>query len=426
MSLLLGYRGTSDAKEYARTEVQGLDSDGAPLEPVFDIEAIKKRVTAGGRESIYRPGCSNGWQRYPGLAYFDSSDPQEAKHIVSLGEGMPKWATVKSKIAEKAGFKLRALLQGTNPSRSFKDLGVTSVVSICNYFGLNPYSPSQGNHALSLVEYCVKAFEMGANISKVAVAIPDSTPMPIFGRIAARAMQYPDKIDFYTVKAPQTIVEAGALLQEKLAGKADYYSTATLKEMGRWLGKMWLGLQIAEPNPDFDKSDWGFPDVIVYPTGGGTGILGMKLAFDVLEEIGWAKGQRPKLISVQMKSTAPLVEAFDAGQENVVPVQAGGTKAHGLNVPAGVALNLVLRTIRESRGVALAVEEEHMEDALREYYQNNTRLCGPETAACYAALPRLVEEGMISAGDEVVVVDTGDMGNYMSNRDVEDCYGIVI
>ncbi len=176
-----------------------------------------------------------------------------------------------------------------------------------------------------------------------------------------------------------------------------------------------MGYEIAEPRKEGPHrgGTWKVPDVIIYPTGGGTGILGIWKAFDELEQMGMIGSKRPRIISIQSKSTAPIVEAFKKGERDSVTVTPGETLATGLNVPGGVGHFRVLEIIYESEGCALGISEDEMKETLRTVYRTKQWWISPEGAACIAALPHLVDMGYIKAGDHVVTFNTGSMEKYL-------------
>ena len=263
--------------------------------------------------------------------------------------------------------------------------------------------PTQGNAGDSLTRYAVAAG------LKIVVAMPDDTPMPILGNVAAAAHRFPDQI-ILELKGP-TIREAGALLKEKYVSQG-YFSVATFQEPGwRIEGKKSLGLELAEPLPG--ETRWSLPDVVIYPTGGGTGVLGMAKAWDELQALGMIGSERPRMICVQSAVTTPLVDAFDSGAEDTSVVAAGSTIAFGLNVPGGVGHFRVLQIIRATGGAAIAVSETDIAEELQRDWQRTHGWVSPEGAACLAALPQLLDRRLVKRGDRVVAVNTGSLEKYL-------------
>jgi threonine synthase len=276
-------------------------------------------------------------------------------------------------------------------------------VSMARWHGLERLAvPTQGNAGDSLCSYAE-----AAGISAV-VAMPKDTPMPILGRVAALAHS---SGDFRLELVEGTIREAGELLKRDWIPNG-WFSVATFQEPGwRIEGKKTLGLELAEPREPGGR--WKLPDVILYPTGGGTGVLGMWKAFSELERLGLIGPERPRVICVQSEATAPLVRALENGLDDTVPADAGETLAYGLNVPGGVGHFKVLQIIRESRGTAIGVPEAEIHRSLSaDWRENHNWLC-PEGAACLAAIPRLLDERMIRPGQDVVVFNTGSLEKYL-------------
>jgi threonine synthase len=277
------------------------------------------------------------------------------------------------------------------------------VVSMARRLGLSRLVvPTQGNAGDSLVAYALAA-ELEA-----AVVAPQDTPAPILRRLEHAAKRHP------TIRlelVPGTIREAAAVVREKYLPDG-YLNVATFQEPGwRIEGKKTLGFELAEqPN-----GRWKLPDVVIYPTGGGTGLLGMWKAFGELERLGLIDARRPRMVAVQSEATAPIVRAFEAEAADVRPVDAGTTIAAGLNVPVGIGLRRVLEILRESGGAAVAASEESIKKWLRTV--TSLSIC-PEGAACLAILDEVVERGIIRPGDQVVLFNTAAFGKYFVS--VED------
>ncbi|HMB58704.1 MAG TPA: pyridoxal-phosphate dependent enzyme, partial [Xanthomonadales bacterium] len=191
-----------------------------------------------------------------------------------------------------------------------------------------------------------------------------------------------------------------------------YFSVATFQDPGwRIEGKKTLGLELAEPRSP--GAAWSLPDVIIYPTGGGTGVLGMWKAFRELEQLGLIGSQRPRMICVQSETTQPLVHAIAHGLDDTVPTEAGQTLAFGLNVPGGVGHFKVLDIIRQSGGTALAIpESEILAEMANDWKTRHGWVC-PEGASCLAALPYLLDLGLIRKGEQVVAFNTGSLEKYL-------------
>lgn len=208
-----------------------------------------------------------------------------------------------------------------------------------------------------------------------------------------------------------TIREAGAYLKQHYVPQG-YFSVATFQEPGwRIEGKKTLGLELAEPAPG--ETRWSLPDAVIYPTGGGTGVLGMWKAWDELEVLGLIDARRPRMLCFQSAVTAPLVQAFDAGADDTTPVTAGETLAFGLNVPGGVGHFRVLQILRASGGAAVAVSEADTAAELQRLWRDRREWISPEGAACLAALPQLLDRGLLRRGERVIAVNTGSAEKYL-------------
>ncbi|MEM7279950.1 MAG: threonine synthase [Pseudomonadota bacterium] len=399
---------TGCGAEYAADTLMNLwPEDNRPVQLIMDLERLGAEQPDN---AWYDPSRKSMW-RFGALLPLDVQDPSDCNHIVSLGEGCtPQLNYDDHALAEKLGFRLSIKDEGkahhgygANPTQSFKDRGMSMTASMASWHGLNKLAvPTQGNAGDSLCSYAE-----AAGMSAV-VAMPRNTPLPILGRVASLAV---DSEDFHLKLVDGTIREAGELLKKEWLGQG-WFSVATFQEPGwRIEGKKTLGLEIAEPTKPGQR--WSLPDVIVYPTGGGTGVLGMWKAFSELEALGLIGAKRPRIVCVQSAATQPLVSAFDDGITDTVAKSAGDTLAYGLNVPGGVGHFRVLEIVRESGGTAVAIPESDIHSALSSIWKEKDWWICPEGAACIAAIPRLVDEGHIKPGDEVVVCNTGSLEKYL-------------
>jgi threonine synthase len=213
---------------------------------------------------------------------------------------------------------------------------------------------------------------------------------------------------------PGTIVDSAQRVREHYV-PAGYFSVATFQEPGwRTEGKKTLGLEMAEPAGErLAERTWALPDVIIYPTGGGTGVVGMAKAFDELEGLGLVGAERPRMVCVQSSATDPLVRAFDEGAADITPMPPGSTIATGLNVARNVGHVNVLRIIRESGGCALTVTDDAIRETIRTEWRERRFGWSPEGAATLAAVPELADRGLIREGDRVVLVNTAAPEKYL-------------
>lgn len=410
MSYVRCLRGLGSGIEYPVDRPMNLDPiDGRPVEMVLDLERLAAEQPDF---AWYRPVRRDMW-RFGALMALDANDPRDAAHLVPLGEGATPLLDYRDHpVARQAGLMLQLKDEGrahpdygANPTQSFKDRGMAMVVAQARRLGLTRLAvPTQGNAGDSLVRYAL------AGGLSVVVAMPDDTPAPIVGSVAAAAHRHPDRIEL-VLKGP-TIREAGAFLKQHYLPQG-WFSVATFQEPGwRIEGKKSLGLELAEPAPGARR--WSLPDVVVYPTGGGTGVLGMWKAWDELQALGVIGAQRPRMICVQSAATTPLVRAFEAGADDTTALDAGRTLAVGLNVPGGVGHFRVLQILRASGGSAVAVEEADIAaESARLWRMRPEGWVGPEGAACLAALPQLLDRGLVKRGERVVAVNTGSAEKYL-------------
>jgi threonine synthase len=409
MSYVRCLRGIASGVEYPADRPMNLDPvDGRPVEMVLDIERLSAEKP---RAAWYDPGRRDLW-RFGALMALDATNPDDLRHMVALGEGCtPLLDYARHPVAQAAGIALQVKDEGqphagygVNPTRSFKDRGMAMVVAQARRLGLTRLAvPTQGNAGDSLVTYAL------AGGLAVVVAMPDDTPLPILGSVAAAAHRFPDRV-ILELKGP-TIREAGAYLKEQYVPKG-WFSVATFQEPGwRIEGKKSLGLELAEPRDG--STTWSLPDAVIYPTGGGTGVLGMWKAWDELEALGLIDARRPRMLCVQSESTPPLVRAFESGADDTTPVVAGRTVSAGLNVPGGVGHFRVLQIIRASGGAAVSASEADTGSELARVWRDTGWWISPEGAACLAALPQLLDRGLLRRGERVVAVNTGSLEKYL-------------
>jgi threonine synthase len=408
MSFVRCLRGIHSGVEYDAAVPMNLDPvDGRPVEMVLDIERLaRERPDA----SWYDPRRGDMW-RFGGLLALDVATPDDARHVVPLGEGHTPLIEIDDALARRAGIRLQMKDEGrahpgwgANPTRSFKDRGMAMVVAQARRLGLMRLAvPTQGNAGDSLLRYAV------AGGISVAIAMPDDTPLPILGNVALAARRDPERVKLELIGP--TIREAGAFLKQHYVSDG-WFSVATFQEPGwRIEGKKTLGLELAEPLPG--EVHWRLPDAVIYPTGGGTGVLGMWKAWDELQALGLIDARRPRMLCVQSASTTPLVRAFAAGADDTTVAEPGSTLAFGLNVPGGVGHKRVLEIIRASHGAAIAVEEAEIAAALSRRWRQAHDWVSPEGAACFAALPQLLDRGLLRSGERVVIVNTGSLEKYL-------------
>ena len=384
--------------------------DGRPVQVILDLDRLKaERGPDGG----WNPGRLDLW-RFGGLLPLDVNDPDDLRSVVTLGEGATPGLPYAHPWAERLKCRFEVKDEGrphvgfgANPTLSFKDRGMAMTVSMAKALGLSKLAvPTQGNAGDSLATYAI-----AAGIEAAIVMSPD-TDRPVLGNVAALAKLHPDLVSLELV--PGTIIDCGVRVREHYV-PLGYFSVATFQEPGwRTEGKKTLGLEMAEPSGDrLATREWLLPDVIVYPTGGGTGVVGMAKAFDELEGLGLIGPKRPRMVCVQSEATTPIVRAFQAGATDFTPQEPGPTIATGLNVAKNVGHINVLRIIRESEGCAVAVSDEAIRDVIRQEWRDRRFAWSPEGAATLACLPQLADLGMIREGDRVVLVNTASPEKYL-------------
>ncbi|MHB1560546.1 MAG: threonine synthase [Isosphaeraceae bacterium] len=397
--------------EYPIDRVMNLcEQDGRPLQVVLDLERL---AAERGPEGWWTPDRHNLW-RFGGLLPLDFDSPTDRAHITTLGEGHTPSLAYEHPLAERLGCRLEVKDEGKhhrgfggNPTLSFKDRGMVMTVAMARQLGLTRLAvPTQGNAGDSLAEYAV-----AAGIEAVIAMSPD-TDLPVLGKVAAYARLHPERVRLDLV--PGTIVDCAKKIREEYLPRG-YFSVATFQEPGwRTEGKKTLGLEMAEPSGErLAERRWQLPDVIVYPTGGGTGVVGMAKAFDELEALGLVGPDRPRMICVQSEASTPIVRAFDSGATDIEPRPAGRTIATGLNVAQNIGHINVLRIIRDSGGCALVVPEAAITATIRDEWRARRFAWSPEGAATLAALPELADRGMIRPGDRVVLVNTASAEKYL-------------
>ena len=356
---------------------------GAPLLVRYDLERARawKKETLAGREA-------NMWRYRELMPLFDGEDP------LTLGEG---WTPLVHSMRLGGQLGLERLFikdESLNPTNSFKARGLSAAVTRAKYLGAQTLSvPSAGNAANAMAAYAA------------AAGIPAKVFMP-------RDVKVPfiRECELYGAEVNLVdglITDAGRIAAER--GKPlGWYDVSTLKEPYRIEGKKTMAYELGE------QLGWAFPDWIIYPTGGGTGMVGMWKAFDEMERIGWKPtGTRPRMVSVQAEHCAPIVRAFEQGDERSVMWPNATTIADGLRVPKAVGDFLVLRALRESGGTALAVSDRDMVTGMRELGSAEGISAAPEGGAALHAVKRLAADGRIKSTDTVVVFNTGGALKYL-------------
>jgi threonine synthase len=315
------------------------------------------------------------------------------EHVVSLGEGMTPLVPLRTRAADSLGFSRGEVVlkdEGQNPTASFKARGLSAAVSRALELGARAIAlPSAGNAAGAAAAYAAAAG------LECHVAMPRDVPE--LNRVEATLY------GAHVTLVDGLISDAGRLIRE-LAPQHGWFDVSTLREPYRQEGKKTMGIELAE------QGGWGedcLPDAIIYPTGGGTGIVGMRKAFDELEALGWIGSKRPRMVVVQAEGCAPIVDAFARGERHAEPWQNAHTIAAGLRVPVAIGDYLILDAVRTTGGTAIAVSDQTITDAQLEMGRLAGVYAAPEAAATWAAAQALRKSGFFAGTERVVLFCTG-------------------
>jgi threonine synthase len=354
-----------------------------PLFAIYDLKAagsaLKKETLAGREKSLWR---------YRELLPL----PLEVAPV-SLGEGGTPLLRAE-RFGRKLGLEnLWVKDESLNPTQSFKARGMAVAVSMAKYLGANKLAvPSAGNAGGSLAAYAARAG------IEAHIFMPNDTPR-------ANVVECRE-LGAHVTLIDGLITDCGAEIARRKA-KEGWFDLSTLKEPYRVEGKKTLGYELAE------QSGWELPDVILYPTGGGTGLIGMWKAFDEMEALGWIGPKRPRMFSVQASGCAPIVRAFEEGATSAEEFADAHTCASGLRVPKAVGDFLMLRILRQSNGGAVTVDDETMIRTTREVGAAEGIFAAPEGAACFAALRTLAVSQRVAPGERIVIFNTGSGIKYL-------------
>ena len=336
-------------------------------------------------------------ERPPGMYRFRELVPLAVgEEPVTLGEGGTPLLELPRLAAHVGVGRIWGKDEGQNPTGSFKARGLGMAVTKARTFGVKGLMiPSAGNAGGAAAVYGARA---GV---PVAVVVPRGTPeAAVAEAVIAGAF-------VFTVDG--SIATAGRLIA-RVAPALGWFDLATLKEPYRLEGKKTMGLELAE------QLDWDTPDVLMYPTGGGTGLVGIWKAYEELAAMGWVKSPPPRFVAVQAEGCAPIVRAFEAGAKYAAEFENAHTCASGLRVPKAIGDFLMLQILRESGGGAIAIADDEMIRVTREVGAVEGLFVAPEGAACFAALPALIQAGQIKHDESVVIFNTGSGIKYL------ECY----
>ena len=362
-------------KKYEKNKIHGLSEEGKPLLVRYNIKKMGEIIS---REDI-------GKNSEPGFWRYSFMLPVEKKeNRISLGEVITPLIKLEEAI-KKFNFNSTVHIkdEGLLPTSSFKARGLAMAVSMAKQLNLKHLAiPTNGNAGAALAAYATKAS------IKSTVFCPDDTP-----EINIREIE---RLGADTYMVNGLINECGKIVLEGKE-KAGWFDVSTLKEPYRIEGKKTMGLELAE------QLNWKLPDVIFYPTGGGTGLIGMWKAFNELLELGWIKGRLPRMVAVQAEGCAPIYKAWSEGKEFAPLWENAKTVAAGIRVPIAVGDFLIIRAVNESNGFSISVTDEEIISARDEVSKTEGTLLCPEGAATFSAFKKSLNSGIISKDESVVL-----------------------
>ncbi|MCM3906123.1 MAG: threonine synthase [Pyrinomonadaceae bacterium] len=356
---------------------------GKPLLVRYDLERAGSSLT---KESL-RGRRADMWR------YREVLPVENDENVVTLGEG---WTPLlrTDRLGKKLGLgNLYIKDESQNPTQSFKARGMTAAVSMARELGARKLAvPSAGNAAGALAAYSARAG------LECFIFMPRDTPR-------ANVVEC-EQTGAHVTLMDGLITDCGAEVGRRKEAEG-WFDVSTLKEPYRIEGKKTLGYELAE------QLDWTLPDVIVYPTGGGTGLIGMWKAFDEMEKMGWIGSKRPRMVTVQAAGCAPIVRAFEEGKRFAEEFPNAQTVASGLRVPRAIGDFLIVDALRESGGTAIAVTDEELIAATHEIGAVEGLFCAPEGGACLPALRKMIKEGQVKPEEHVVLFNTGAGVKYL-------------
>ena len=372
---------------HLKHEAQGLlnlcRACGKPLLVRYDLVLAKSTLT---KESL-------GGRRSDLWRYLEVLPVAGEENIVSLGEG---WTPLlrAERLGKEIGIdQLYIKDESQNPTQSFKARGMSAAVSMAKQLGARKLAvPSAGNAAGALAAYAARAG------LECFIFMPDDTPR-------ANVIEC-EQTGAHVTLMKGLITDCGAEVARRKDAEG-WFDVSTLKEPYRVEGKKTLGYELAE------QLDWELPDVIIYPTGGGTGLIGMWKAFAEMEGMGWIDSRRPRMVTVQASGCAPIVRAFETGKRFADEFPNATTVASGLRVPKAIGDFLILDALRDSGGTAVAVTDDELIGATKEIGAAEGIFCAPEGAACLPALRKLIAGGLVKKDERVVLFNTGGGVKYL-------------
>jgi threonine synthase len=355
---------------------------GKPLLVRYDL---KQAATSLTKESL-KGRTPDLWR------YREVLPVEDDENVINLGEGFTPLVHASRLGAQLGLAELYIKDEGQNPTQSFKARGMAAAVSMAKELGAKKLAvPSAGNAAGALAAYAARAG------LEAHIFMPRDTPR-------ANVIECEQTGAQVTLMAG-LITDCGAEVGRRKEAEG-WFDVSTLKEPYRIEGKKTMGYELAE------QFDWELPDVIVYPTGGGTGLIGMWKAFDEMEQMGWIGPKRPRMVTVQASGCAPIVTAFKEGKRFADEFPNAHTTASGLRVPKAIGDFLIIDALRASGGTAVAVTDDELIAATKEIGAAEGIFCAPEGAACLPALKKLLADGLVKPQEHVVLFNTGSGVKY--------------
>jgi threonine synthase len=358
---------------------------GKPLLVRYDLKQAARSLT---KESL-KGRAPDLWR------YREVLPVVHDENVINLGEGFTPLVHA-SRLGAQLGLReLYIKDEGQNPTQSFKARGMAAAVSMARELGATKLAvPSAGNAAGALAAYAARAG------LEAHIFMPRDTPR-------ANVIEC-EQTGAHVTLIDGLITDCGAEVGRRKEVEG-WFDVSTLKEPYRIEGKKTMGYELAE------QLDWKLPDVIVYPTGGGTGLIGMWKAFDEMEEMGWIDSRRPRMVTVQAAGCAPIVKAFEDGRRFADEFPNAHTTASGLRVPKAIGDFLILDALRASGGTAIAVTDDELIAATKEIGAAEGIFCAPEGAACLPALKKLLADGSVKPNERVVLFNTGSGVKYVES-----------
>jgi threonine synthase len=383
---------------------------GKPLLVRYDLEKAAETLT---QESLH-PRESSLWR------YREVLPVEDENNVVSFGEGWTPLLKADS-LAARLPIKLNLFIkdEGQNPTQSFKARGMTAAISMAKELGVTKVAvPSAGNAAGAMAAYAARAG------MEAFIFMPADTPR-------ANIVEC-EQTGANVTLVDGLITDCGKIVAERKEAEG-WFDVSTLKEPYRVEGKKTMGYELAEqlnsppvlggvaaasadgvvPGGRTNSPSYSLPDVIIYPTGGGTGLIGMWKAFDEMQRMGWIDSRRPRMITVQSETCAPIVRAFEKGERFADEFENASTVASGLRVPKAIGDFLILDAIRASGGTAVSVTDDELVKAVSEIGAATGIFAAPEGAACLPALRNLIHRGFVHEGETIVLFNTGSGIKYM-------------